>query len=277
MTLRILFGLVFATGCFTHAEHVTTMTPVAVPGRIHVHVLTDDGSVRVSTADIAQVELQVVSRGYNVADDLDLSMTPHEDRVDIVAKIRHPVRMFDVTSRSLRLEVRIPRNVDVEVNSGDGSVEVDAIAGSLDIRTGDGHIAVRGARGIIRLHTGDGSIEGRDIDGSIDAVTRDGHVRLEGRFDALTVQTGDGKLTANAWPGSRMMQPWHLQTGDGSVALGLPRDLGARIDASTKDGHVRSTFPLQQLGSSHVGGDINGGGPPIVVRTGDGSIRLSQI
>jgi len=59
--------------------------------------------------------------------------------------------------------------------------------------------------------------------------------------------------------------------------LGLPRDLGAHIDASTGDGRVRSSIPLQQLGDSRVGGDINGGGPPIVVRTGDGSIQLSQL
>jgi hypothetical protein len=65
-------------------------------------------------------------------------------------------------------------------------------------------------------------------------------------------------------------------TGDGNVARGLPRDLGARIEASTHGGRVISTIPLPQLGESHVAGDINGGGPPIVVSTGDGSIRRSQ-
>ena len=73
-----------------------------------------------------------------------------------------------------------------------------------------------------------------------------------------------------------MVQPWHLQTGDGSVALALPRDLGAHVDARTGDGSVRSTIPLMQHGSSRAEGDINGGGPPIVVRTGDGSIHLTQ-
>jgi hypothetical protein len=148
---------------------------------------------------------------------------------------------------------------------------------SLDIETGDGHVAVRGARGIIRLHTGDGSIDGRDLDGGIDASTGDGSVRLAGRFDVLAVHTRDGRLVANAAPGSRMLQAWSLQTGDGSVALGLPRGLGARIEASTGDGRVTSGFPLQHLGDSRVAGDINGGGPPIVVTTGDGSIQLSQL
>ena len=73
------------------------------------------------------------------------------------------------------------------------------------------------------------------------------------------------------------MQAWRLQTGDGSVALGLPADLAAHIDASTRDGHVHSTLPLAGLRSSRAEGDLNGGGPPIVVRTGDGSIQLTQL
>jgi hypothetical protein len=279
MMLRILCGLAFATGCFTQAERIaTTLPPVPILGGTHVHIVADDGAVRVFTADVSQVELQVFARGYEIPKDLEVSMLPNGDRVDIVAKTRHEWRFLDWwTSRSLRLEVRVPRNVDVEVRSGDGSVEVDSIAGNLDVQTGDGHIAVRGARGAVRLRTGDGSIEGRDIDGSVDADTRDGHVRLEGRFDGLTVHTGDGRLVANAWPGSRMLRPWELQTGDGSVELGLPGGLGARIDASTGDGRVRSNLPLQAIGPSRLAGDINGGGPPIIVRTGDGSIQLNQI
>lgn len=276
MTLRILLGLALSTGCLG-AQHISAMGPVPAPGHVRVCIETNDGSIRVSTADITQVEMQVVSHGYDPQRDLDVSMTPRGDRVDIVAMIRHQWRLFNVTRRSLRLEVRVPRNADVEVKSGDGSVEVDAVEGGLDIQTGDGNVVVRGARGRIRLYTGDGSIDGRDLDGSLAATTGDGSVRIAGRFDALAVKTEDGKLIANALPGSRVMQPWYLQTGDGSVVLELPHDLRARIDASTGDGRVRSAIPLQQLGESHVVGDINGGGPPIVVRTGDGSIQLSQL
>jgi hypothetical protein len=272
-----LLGLALSTGCISGAQHVSAIGPVPVPGHVHVHIQADDGSVRVFTADIPQVEMRVVSSGYDPERDLVLSMTPHGDRIDIVAKTRDRWHWFDFTRRNLRVEVRAPRDVDIEVTSGDGSVDVDAIAGSVEIRTGDGNVTVRGARGNIRLHTGDGSIDGRDLDGNIEATTGDGSVQIAGRFDALAVRTGDGKLIANAQPGSRMMQPWHLQTGDGNVMLGLPRDLGARIEASTNDGHVHSSLPLHQVGDSRVVGDINGGGPPIVVRTGDGSIQLSQL
>ena len=278
MTFRILPVLALATGCFTGGPRLTTTLPaVQAAGHTHVRVAADDGSVRVTTADIGQVELQVESSGYEIPKDLEISMTPRGNLVDIVVRTHDHFALFNFGSRSLRINVRMPRDAEVEVHSGDGSVEIAEVAGNVDVRTGDGSVAVNGARGNIRLHTGDGSISGRDLDGSVDAHTADGSVRLEGRFDSLAISTGDGRLVANALPGSRVMQPWHLQTGDGSVALGLPRDLGAHIDASTRDGHVHSTIPLAGLRSSRAEGDINGGGPPIVVRSGDGSIQLTQL
>lgn len=278
MTTRILPVLALATGCFTGGPRLTTTVPaVNISGHAHVRVTADDGSVRVTTADIPQVQLRVESSGYEIPRDLEIAMTPHGSEVDIMVKTHDHFALFSFGSRSLHIDVVMPRDAEVEVRSGDGSVELEQVAGNVDVHTGDGSVAVHGARGNIRLHTGDGSISGQDLDGNIDARTSDGSVKLEGRFDRLAVATGDGRLVANALPGSRVIQPWSLETGDGSVALALPRDLGAHIDASTRDGHVRSTIPLAGLRSSRAEGDINGGGPPIVVRTGDGSIQLTQL
>jgi DUF4097 and DUF4098 domain-containing protein YvlB len=198
MTLRILSGLVFlvATGCFSTGPHVTTTLPaVPVTGHAQIRINADDASVRVTSADIAQVELRVDSAGYDVARDLTLSMTPNGSAVDIVARTRSEFQLFNVTIRSLHLDIRVPREVDVEVSSGDGSVELDAIAGSVDIRTGDGDVTVRGTRGTTRLHTGDGSINARGLDGSVDATTGDGSVTLQGRFDVLVASTGTASST----------------------------------------------------------------------------------
>jgi len=278
MTFRILPVLALATGCMTGGPRITTTLPsVGILGHGRVRIAADDGSVRVTTADIAQVQVRVESRGYDVEKDLDMSMTPRGNEVDIVVKTRSHFAAFDFVSRSLHIDVVIPRDTEVQVDSGDGSVAVEQVAGNLDIRTGDGSVAVLGARGNIRLHTGDGSITGRDLDGSVDASTNDGSVKLEGRFDGLAMSSGDGSLVVNALPGSRVMQPWQLHTGDGSVALALPGDLSAHIDARTRDGSVRSTFPLYDTRSSRAEGDVNGGGRPIVVRTGDGSIQLTRL
>src|SRR5258708_11522033 len=175
-------------------------------GNAHVRVQTDDGSVRVSTGDIKQVEIRVEYTGYKLDRDLQVSTSQNEDSVEVVAKTRNGGNWFNfgVRHSSLRVEVHMPKDADLEVTSGDGSVEADSITGNLDVKTGDGHISVQGAKGNIRLHTVDGRIEGRALDGRADITTGDGHVNVEGRFDALTIRTGDGSVTGRAGKGSRV-------------------------------------------------------------------------
>jgi len=261
------------------AEEVTKT--FAVNGHAQVHVQTDDGSVRVSTGDVQQVEIRVVYTGYKLDKDLRVETSQNGNSVEVQAKTASGSWFsFGVRHSSLRVEVHMPKDADLTVETGDGSVEADSITGNLDVRTGDGHIAVQGAKGNIRLHSGDGHIEGRGLDGRADITTGDGHVNIEGRFDALNIKTGDGSVTARADKGSTVSSPWNIHTGDGSVDLDLPGELQANLDASTHDGRISLGIPVMVEGtfsSTKIFGKMNGGGQAIVVRTGDGSIRLNKV
>ncbi|HKM84300.1 MAG TPA: DUF4097 family beta strand repeat-containing protein [Candidatus Acidoferrum sp.] len=270
--------LVLGSATGMRAEEVTKTFTVS--GHARVKVETDDGSVRVSTGDIKQVELRVVYSGYKLDKDLMVSATQNGDAVEVVAKTsaRWGIHWGGMHT-SLRVEVHMPKDADLTVDTGDGSVEAESINGNLDVHTGDGSIAVQGAKGDIRLRTGDGSIAGRDLDGRVDATSGDGSVNLEGRFDGLNIKTGDGSVTARAHGGSKVLSGWNIHTGDGSVDLDLPGEIQANLDVSTHDGHISLGFPVTVEGSfssSRISGKMNGGGSPIVVRTGDGSIHLSK-
>ena len=270
--------LVLGSAAGVRAEEVTKT--FAVSGHARVKVETDDGSVRVSTGDIKQVEVRVVYTGYKLDKDLRVSATQIGDAVEVVAKTSGGgFWNWGVRHASLRVEVHMPKDADLKVDTGDGSVEAESINGNLDVHTGDGSVAVQGAKGDIRLRTGDGSIEARDLDGRVDATTGDGHVNLEGRFDGLNIKTGDGSVTARAHEGSKVQGSWNIQTGDGGIDLDLPGEIQANLDVSTHDGHISLGFPVTVEGtfsSSRISGKMNGGGSPIVVRTGDGSIHLSK-
>ena len=271
-------GLLVAPGVARADEVAKTFT---VSGHARVRVQTDDGSVRVSTGDIKQVEIRVEYSGYKLDRDLQVSTSQNGDSVEVIAKTRGGGNWFNFGARhsSVRVEVHMPKDADLEVASGDGSVEADSINGNLDVKTGDGHISVQGAKGNIRLHTGDGHIEGRALDGRAEITTGDGHVNVEGRFDALTIKTGDGSVTARAGKGSTVAAPWNIHTGDGSVDLDLPGEMQANLDASTHDGRISLGIPVMVEGtfsSTKILGKMNGGGQTIVVRTGDGSIHLNK-
>jgi hypothetical protein len=271
-----VFASSFAVASASAEEWTKSYT---VSGRARVHVDSNDGSVRVTTGDSKQVEFHVIYSGYTMDRNLTVSSNQSGDQVQVSARARSGISFGWGTHRTLRIEVHMPRDGDLNVDTGDGSVESDAINGNLDIHTGDGHIRVDGAKGQIRLRTGDGSIEGRDLDGQLEATSGDGHINVEGRFDALNIKTGDGSVTAHANPGSKLANGWNIHTGDGSVTMSLPGDLQANIDASTNDGRISLGLPVLvegTMGTSQIHGKMNGGGPPLTIHTGDGSIHLSK-
>ncbi len=113
----------------------------------------------------------------------------------------------------------------------------------------------------------------------MEADSGDGHIRLAGRFDALNVKTGDGSVDTRVLPGSKMTSSWTIRTGDGSVDINLPADFQANINATTGDGRISLGIPVTVEGTfsrSEVRGRMNGGGQPLTIHTGDGSIRLSK-
>jgi len=269
-----------------------------VSGRAQVRVETNDGAVRIATGDGKQVEFRVIYEGYELNKTIHVDSRQDGDSVQVNARVTgHWGFSWGNGRRGPRIEVRMPKNADLQIDTGDGSVEtqplsghvkihtgdgsvhVQAVDGSVDIDTGDGSITVEGAKGDIRLHTGDGRIEARNLDGSVDANSGDGHIKIDGRLDALNIKTGDGSIDARVEPGSKLTGGWTIRTGDGSVDVVLPADLRANIDASTNDGHISLSIPVTVEGSfsnSQIHGKMNGGGQALTIHTGDGSIRLSK-
>jgi hypothetical protein len=289
-------ALLAASAVASRAEEV--VKPFTVSGRANVHVETNDGSVRVSTSDSKQVEFRVEYHGYELGKTLHIDAHQEGDKVELIARVSgHWGISWGHNSRGLHIEVRMPREADLDVHSGDGSVQAESIngtvkvytgdgsvkanslSGNIDLHTNDGSITVDTLKGDIRLHTGDGSIEGRDLDGTVDADSGDGHIRIAGRFEGLNVKTGDGSVDTRVLPGSRMKSSWSIRTGDGSVDIVLPSDFQTNIDASTGDGHISLGVPVTVEGTfsnSQIHGKMNGGGQPLTIHTGDGSIRLSK-
>jgi hypothetical protein len=269
-----------------------------VSGRAQVRVDTNDGAVRIATGESKQVEFRIIYEGYELNKNLHIDSRQDGDSVQLNARVTgHWGFSWGRGRRGPRIEVRMPKDADLQIDTGDGSVEtqpikghvkihtgdgsvrVQAIDGDVDIDTGDGSITVEGAKGDIRLHTGDGHIEARNLDGRVDANSGDGHIKIDGRLDALNVKTGDGSIDARVEPGSKLSGGWSIRTGDGSVDMVLPADLQANIDASTNDGHISLGIPVTVEGTfsnSQIHGKMNGGGQSLTIHTGDGSIRLSK-
>jgi hypothetical protein len=249
-----------------------------VSGKATIHVETNDGAVRVSTWDGKQIEARVETIGWKIADnEVRIIERQNGDRLDLEARVPNMHWSFGVSRHSLRIELRIPREADLNVRTGDGSVETENNTGAVDIHTSDGHITVSRAKGDVRLSTGDGRIEATGLDGRLDANSGDGRIQIEGRLDSLNLKTNDGSIDARVLAGSKMSSSWTVRTGDGSVTLRLPDNFQADLEAHTGDGRISMDFPILASGTfgrSELRGKLNGGGPALIVHTGDGSIHI---
>ena len=249
-----------------------------IPGKGTVHVATNDGNIQVSTWDGKQIEVSVETVGWKIADnEVRIIENQIGNRLDLEARVPNINWNIVNNRRSLRIILKIPHDADLNVRTGDGNVETDGNMGATDIRTGDGRITINRSSGNIRLSTGDGNINATGLDGQLDASTGDGTIRVEGRFDSLNLKTSDGTIDALVSRESRLLTGWNVRTGDGTVTLRLPENLQADLDVHTGDGSIRADIPVIVSGKidrSELRGKLNGGGPALTVRSGDGSINI---
>lgn len=245
-----------------------------------VTVEADDGQVKIITWNRPEVAVHVESRGWRIGSQLRLSAEQQGSAVNISALTPRGWFSFDISIRELRIEVSMPREADLEIRTGDGSVAISDLSGRLGVRTGDGSISLRDVHGAMHLVTGDGGIDGAGLVGALYGSAQDGHIRVSGRFEALELGAGDGRVTAEAEPGSVIQDGWSIHTGDGAVLLRLPPGLKADLEAQTGDGRISVNIPVEFTGDwsrSHLRGRMNGGGPPLRLHTGDGGIRVEQL
>jgi hypothetical protein len=230
-----------------------------------LRIETDDGNVTVHTWDEKKIVVRVTTAGWKIGPgEVEVGQSQAGNRVEITVRTsRQRFPFFSVGVHSIDVDVHAPRQIE------------------SNIRTGDGNIDVTGLQGETRLRAGDGHIEAESLGGSLEATTGDGHMRVRGRLDSLTLHSGDGGIDAELLSGSKIASSWRVESGDGGVTIRLPRDFSADLDLHTGDGSISVDFPLTTTAGGRSEHDLrarlNAGGATFYVRTGDGSIRLGRL
>jgi DUF4097 and DUF4098 domain-containing protein YvlB len=240
----------------------------AVSGKPDVALTTFDGSIEIRPWDKADVQVVIEKRGRDHDDvaAIEVKADQHGDRIEISVtepKRDHGGFNLHFNNRSAKLIVSVPASADITAKSGDGSIDIERVAGHVQLRSGDG------------------SIRGRMLGGDVEANTGDGSIRLDGKLTSVRVHTGDGSVTIHADPGSSPGADWDIVTGDGSVTLEVPDGFSAEVDAHTGDGgiHMRDltlSNVTGNIGKNSLRGRLGDGGKALRVRTGDGSITLKR-
>jgi DUF4097 and DUF4098 domain-containing protein YvlB len=257
-----------------------------ISGHAQLRFMSNDGGVDISSREGKEITARVETTRWRI-DPSEVTITEHQngDSVEIEVHVpRYNGHWFDWTigndHRSVRIELTVPRQADIDLHTGDGHVNARDITGNIRLDSGDGAMRTDNLHGTLHLHTGDGRIEGSMLEGALYADTRDGHISVSGKFDHLEARSGDGHIQISAEPGSKMAAPWDIHTGDGRITLAVPNDFGADLDAHTGDGRITVNMPITMNGTwnrNSVRGKLNSGGQPLTIRSGDGSISIEKL
>lgn len=232
-----------------------------VSGTPNLKVKTFDGYITVHGWDKQEVQLNINKRAASEQQMRGINLNIDQSNSNITISTS-----FDPTyarrdgnvsfpNAIVNLELFVPRNSMVQLNSGDGRLELDGVNGNLDLNTGDGRIEVRDARGRLIAKTGDGRIQVENFDGDVNASTGDGRIILDGRFAALAVRTGAG-----------------------SILLTVPTDFNAIVETDAESVDNQGLNITEESSSSPrlKRWKVGQGGRVLTLRTGEGRIFLRR-
>jgi DUF4097 and DUF4098 domain-containing protein YvlB len=301
-TILVMSGTLL-TGCEvslnTEGLSAREVKTFKVTGQPELVLDTFDGSIEVHSWDRNEIEVEIEKRAMEqvLLDEIKIDAQQSGDKITIkvtgpARRDRHGVTIGVHVSPTARLRVAVPRSINLNAHSGDGSIRAEAIEGRIVLNTSDGSVGGSRLGGDIQIRSGDGSIRLDHITGKLDLETTDGSIGLEASPTVLRARTGDGSIRATIEPDTIMADNWELATSDGSIALTLPGLFNAEIDAETSDGSVRSNHPLlsddREGRRDGEGRDdrrerrrmlrtrMGEGGKMFRIRTGDGTIRIER-
>jgi len=176
--------------------------------------------------------------------------------------------------------------LEIKASTGGGEISVLKCGADLKATTGGGSLDVGSVAGTAWVTTGGGSIRLKNSAGPVTAKSGGGSVELYGLSSgAPKVMTGGGSITAEFLSGNFTAS--NLETPAGDIVVYLSPDLRATIRAviDVANGHNISTGGIKGIEVRSEGGqygpktvyaegNLNGGGPLLIVHTTTGDINF---
>ena len=260
-------------------QSTDTVVDVRRGDRVVIEQIT--GEITITAWDRDALELRAEPGGPGVVvrrsgTDLHVENEGRARRRSITAALRVP-RWIDLEVESRSLDVSVAGvSGAMRIGSLSGDVSVRDVDGPLDVRTMRGEIVVVDARGTVRVSSQSDDVTLRRISGPVEAHSGDGDLLLEDiQAETVRVEAQDGDVTFSGTitPGG----DYGFFVHDGDATIAIPDEASARVSVSTFDGEFRSDFTVQvdRLRSGRELDFVLGSGEArLRIEVFDGEIRL---
>jgi DUF4097 and DUF4098 domain-containing protein YvlB len=177
-------------------------------------------------------------------------------------------------------------NSTVSVSTGGNDIHIGKVAGALTANTGGGNIQIGDVGGAVIAETGGGDIRLSSARGQVRANTGGGNLQLWGVGGGIKTETGAGSVTVEL-VGGQPFTPSEVETGSGDIIVYIPSNMKVTVRAAVEycnGGGITSDFAELKVRSEggqyghevYADGSLNGGGPLLKIRAGNGSITIHR-
>ena len=253
-----------------HAQR-SADTSFSVPRNAVIDITVRTGRLVVRGTDRTTAELRSDDESYTLrASAVGIAIGVNDDRGSSRSRSRNGSQNNNQNrsrySDESRLELTVPRGVRLVIAAGSADVDVQDIAGDVEVHALSGDVTMRGigGRSIVETMSGDlylteggndarvttmsGNITLRGVKGDAEVHTTSGdvimsmvravHIKAESVSGDISF---DGEVTDNA--------QLQLQTHAGDVTVRIPESTRGVVDVSTFSGEFSSNRPLTTTGS----------------------------
>ncbi|MBV8170626.1 MAG: DUF4097 family beta strand repeat protein [Candidatus Eremiobacteraeota bacterium] len=272
--LALTSALALATWSQSVSQSITSSYPIAAQGTLTVS--TPNGDIHVTAWDGPTVEVAADKRATTKVELDKLKVDVNVENGNVYVKSEFPRTCSEC---ELSYEVRAPRGVRVSAHTANGEVRVSEIAGSVDVATSNGNIRVTNSGGTVDTESASGSIRIENAGGAVHSKTSSGNIEISGARGNVDAHAASGDLNAQ-FSDLASVGAIALGTANGSVTLGIPRNAGASIAASTLSGEISgdlSTSARQGFAGVKLERTIGDGRVKINVSTLSGDVVLRSL
>jgi hypothetical protein len=230
----------------------------------YFETLTYNGYINVTGSDVTECIVTATLVGYaeslgaaeEIVEKTKLTFEQADD--ELVLKIDKPRNLHN-RSVSVSLDIIVPDNINLELETYNGYINIENITGRVEATTNNGKMTAKNVYGTNILETYNGKIIAEDISGDIKLKTYNGSVKA---YYSDSIQPA---------PDISMV------TYNGGISLTTPPDYSAKVYASTYNGSIDTDLPITVIGKvkkNKLTGTIGEGQAELHLETYNGSIRI---
>jgi hypothetical protein len=228
-------------------------------------------------------------------DKITIEMSQTDNNVKVTVRFADNESQTQRDKIRLNFKVHMPRKFNLDMRTGggarlqdiDGTVKVATLGGALKIENVSGSLTAACRGGALTVGNVGGDLDARcegsmttigNVAGRVVLASEGGSVWIKEATTGIDATVNAGSVTA--YLSKSPAGDCKITTNGGGIDLRLGPSVAATIDAACTAGSVMSDLVLTakkgSTNSNQLKGDLNGGGPIVVLRATKGGIHLNK-